>query len=994
MAAITANHLTLPATIDADTFENVFPFNFILNDELEIVGCGRSLKRIHGGPLIGHFGDLFSIDRPHGLGIDHAIRLGVSTLLLVRHKKSGCRLRGGFARTADGSGYAFLGTLWVNDPAELKSLGLGVENFATHDSIVDLLTILEAHQAAAADLKTMLERLRNQRKQLQESNDQLAILSLVAAKTDNAAYVADSDWRIVWVNAGFERLTGYSSEEAVGKTPRELLHGRDTDEETVKAILDAVEEGRHYGAVLRHYRRDGSPFWGEVETQPVLGPDGKAVHFVSIERDVSDVRASEQTMRRTESILRALAIMSRELFAQVDWRSALNSAFPNLGRAAEADGVFAASFSVHEGKPSRGVEACWLRDSPRQTHGAWVNTLLDQTHDWKGGLQKEDPVQIHGVCVHEVGDGLGSLTLLPVFLYGALWGTLGFFSAGEKVVRSGPEIEALTTAAHVLAAAIERSDRSRIVGETNAKLELALEGGGLATCVLHPELKTMEFDERAARVLGRHAAEGYLSVDEFDSWIHPEEIFNYRLTLSMVITGNLDRLDSTLRLKRDDGAYRWVRMCARAARKGARDIGGVIYGTFEEVHDQVLTEIKLRRTVDELADARRKATEAAAMVQRELLVRRPPQRLGRFDITAFSIPSKGADGDFFDVFEISENIVDVLVGDVMGKGLTASLVGAGFKAQISRTLGLLATTGSIPTAAQIMQAVHDRMGGHLRTLETFTTLAYARIDATLGKIELIDCGHTRTAIWRKRTGKVDFVAGENLPVGIISGEYYRPVHIDIEPGDLVVLYSDGVTDHEIDGVPLQEERLGALIREAAGFHPETPWIAVEEALRALVEGNPPKDDFTCALVAVPERSADASRHRIRMDSSLDRIDEIRQFVAASLQRSKINWTDMDLFRFELAAVEVLTNIVNHAHSGRDEEFLSVDAEDKMGGLELRFSYSGEPFDDGEAPGDEEILLLESGYGLNVIRQSMDRVESYQDDRGTMWISLWKAGNKA
>jgi len=993
VAAISANHLALPTTIDADTFANVFPFNFILDDQLSIVASGKSLDRIHGRSVTGHFSDVFTIERPQGLGIDHAVRLGVSTLLLIRHRPSGCRLRGGFARTADGSGYAFLGTLWVNDPAELKSLGLGVENFATHDSIVDLLNMLEAHQAAAADLKKMLERLRTQRKQLQESNEQLAILSLVAAKTDNAAYVSDSEWRLIWVNAGFERLTGYSSAEAIGKTPRQLLHGRDTDEETVGAILDAVDEGRHYGAVMRHYRKDGSAFWGEVETQPVFGADGKAIHYVSIERDVSEARLSEQTIRRTEAILRALATMSRELFAQVDWRAALTATFEGMGTAAEADGAFAVSFSVQDNEPSKVVEACWLQNAPSQVNCGWVKNLLEQTHGWEPGLQNREPVQIHGVCVHEVGDGLGSLALLPVFLYGALWGALGFYSAGEKVLRSGPEIESLGTAAHVLAAAIERSDRSRIVGEANAKLELALEGGGLATCVLHPEAKTMEFDERASRVLGRAAAEGYLSIDEFDAWIHPEEVFNYRLTLTMVITGNLDKLDSTLRVLRDDGAYRWVRMCARAARKGARDIGGVVYGTFEEVHDQVLTEMKLRRTVDELADARRKATEAAAMVQRELLVRRPPQRLGRFDVTAFSIPSKGADGDFFDVFEISEDVLDVLVGDVMGKGLTASLVGAGFKAQISRTLGLLATTGSVPTAAQIMQAVQDRIGGHLRALETFATLAYVRLDAAKGKLELIDCGHTRTALWRKRTGEVEFLGGENLPVGIVSGEYYRPTMLDIEPGDLVLLYSDGVTDHEVDGMPLQEERLAELVREAAGSHPDTPWVAVEASLRSLVEGNPPKDDFTCALVAIPERAADASRHRIRLDSSLERIDEIREFVAASLERSKMLWSDADLFRFELAAVEVLTNIVNHAHSGREEEFLSVDAEDKMGGLELRFSYSGEPFDEVEPPDDEEILMLESGYGLNVIRQSMDRVESYQDDRGTMWISLWKAGIK-
>lgn len=987
------NPSPIPVEVDSETLARAFPFHIALDAEGRVVRCGESLRKLVSDVVEEPVETLFRVEHPQGMSVERAIALGDDWPVQLRHLVTGVRLRGSFAPTKSG-GAIFLGTICANDFGELNSLDLKADSFAPHDPTSDLLHLVSSQRTEAGLLAQAVERLRKQRRQFQESNEQLALLGLVASQTKVAVYVTDSEWRFDWGNEAFEMLSGYSLEEIRGKTLAEVLHGPETNSGVVIQMVRELDKGRSFTTVFRHYRKDGTPFWAEVEVQPVLSENGAPTHFILVERDITENRLAAEKVRRREAILRALASVSRELFVNVDWREALHQTLPDLALAAETDGAFAISLHDEGKKTVATLEAEWVRgNDPRHPSRSrerdWAGADYDE---WKSALRAGQVVIARRPATEKPRKRKNrSMAMVPVFVSGELWGSLGFYQFDETREWFPAELEALETAANVLGVAMERSYRSRFLGEANAKLESALDGGGLASCSLNPDLRRIEFDGRATNVLGRRSAVGEVPIDEFDDWVHPEDLFTYRLALAEVLSGNLNRLDSTVRILRDDGQFRWVRMRAQAFRIETSDLGGVVYGTFQEVHDQVLAELQLRRTVSELAEARRKATEAAATVQRELLTKQPPSRLGRFDVSAFSVPSKGADGDFFDVFQIGDEVLDVLVGDVMGKGLTASLISAGFKSQIARTLGLLATGGSVPTASQIMQAVHDRMGTQLSSLECFATVAYVRIDAARGQVELIDCGHTRPAIWSRRTGTVRFIQGDNLPIGIMTGEFYRPVVEPIAPGDLLILYSDGVTDHEVDGTPVDESRLAEAISEAAASNPDSPWQAVEARLRALATSAPLKDDFTCAVIGVPGETRQGTRLRIQIPSTLEQLDDLRAFIAKAVDLSIFGWSTAQHFQFELASSEVFTNIVRHAHANRPSEQIVLEAEDKRGGLEVRFSYSGEPFEV-NLP-DEEVRLAEGGYGLGIIHRAMDRVECYQDDRGTMWITLWKTAEE-
>jgi len=137
---------------------------------------------------------------------------------------------------------------------------------------------------------------------LGDSERSFQILSLVASRTDNAVVITDADGRIEWVNEGFERITGYTLQESVGRRPGTLLQGPDTDPETVDRIRREVSAGRGFHAELLNYRKDGTPYWVEISCQAVQQA-GEPLRFVAIESDTTARRAALERARQAEQTL-------------------------------------------------------------------------------------------------------------------------------------------------------------------------------------------------------------------------------------------------------------------------------------------------------------------------------------------------------------------------------------------------------------------------------------------------------------------------------------------------------------------------------------------------------------------------------------------------------------------------------------------------------------------------------------------------------------------
>ncbi|WP_153555210.1 PAS domain S-box protein [Roseimaritima sediminicola] len=114
------------------------------------------------------------------------------------------------------------------------------------------------------------------------------------------------DQPILFANPGFERMTGYSRSDIVGKNCR-FLQGPETDPEAVEHIRSALRQRRECKVTLLNYRKDGSSFWNELRVTPVEDSQGEVSHFVGIQHDVTEQIQSERFLRRVLDSLFAFA---------------------------------------------------------------------------------------------------------------------------------------------------------------------------------------------------------------------------------------------------------------------------------------------------------------------------------------------------------------------------------------------------------------------------------------------------------------------------------------------------------------------------------------------------------------------------------------------------------------------------------------------------------------------------------------------------------------
>jgi diguanylate cyclase (GGDEF)-like protein/PAS domain S-box-containing protein len=139
-----------------------------------------------------------------------------------------------------------------------------------------------------------------------ETNHNLLIKTL--GEAFEGVTIADAqhpDFPLIYVNGGFERLTGYTSGEVIGKN-FQLLQGTDTDQPEIAVMVAAIAKGAGCVVTLRNYRKDGSIFWGEFSLAPLHNAQGMLTHFIGILRDVAargQIERQAETPAHTDALV-------------------------------------------------------------------------------------------------------------------------------------------------------------------------------------------------------------------------------------------------------------------------------------------------------------------------------------------------------------------------------------------------------------------------------------------------------------------------------------------------------------------------------------------------------------------------------------------------------------------------------------------------------------------------------------------------------------------
>lgn len=138
--------------------------------------------------------------------------------------------------------------------------------------------------------------------------------------------------KIVYVNDGFTRMTGYTKEEAIGNTPR-MLQGPKTDRDVLDKLKERLREGKSFFGHTVNYRKDGSEFINQWDIHPLTDEEGEITHWVSYQHDITERKRSEKRVVDSSVEFDQLAEESKKIQADIDAQGnivATNKAFRDL----------------------------------------------------------------------------------------------------------------------------------------------------------------------------------------------------------------------------------------------------------------------------------------------------------------------------------------------------------------------------------------------------------------------------------------------------------------------------------------------------------------------------------------------------------------------------------------------------------------------------------------------------------------------------------------
>lgn len=249
--------------------------------------------------------------------------------------------------------------------------------------------------------------------------------------------------------------------------------------------------------------------------------------------------------------------------------------------------------------------------------------------------------------------------------------------------------------------------------------------------------------------------------------------------------------------------------------------------------------------------------QTARQIQERLLPRQAPELIG-WEITGVSLPNLQVGGDYFDFLQSGGDLLGLAIGDVSGKGMPAALLMSNLQASLKGQVINHISVGDVVT--RINRLLATSTDPHM-----FATFIYGELDTSAGTFVCANAGHEPPLVVR-RDGGVEWLSNGGLLLGMFTDQIYEPIAVALEPGDVLVLYTDGITEagaptpagadgrddyddyDESDDPMFGEQRLADVVCEARARSAPGIREAILSAIQKHLAGRPPGDDITLVVV--------------------------------------------------------------------------------------------------------------------------------------------------
>jgi sigma-B regulation protein RsbU (phosphoserine phosphatase) len=280
----------------------------------------------------------------------------------------------------------------------------------------------------------------------------------------------------------------------------------------------------------------------------------------------------------------------------------------------------------------------------------------------------------------------------------------------------------------------------------------------------------------------------------------------------------------------------------KESRTGVGPFGDLDRRTLELFANQAVIALENARLHREALEKQRleREMELAAEIQKRLLPTVVPEVSG-YELLGWSRPAQQIGGDYYDLIALDDGALGLVVGDVSGKGMPAALMVSTVHSALRLLLDRL----------EVGPALLERLNRHIADTSApnkFITFFMAEVDSRHGEVHFLNAGHN-PAILMDTSGEVRELKTGGLPLGLLPEGSYEDGRFGMEPGDVLCIYSDGITEAiSAADEEFGQERLVEVLREFRREPLQSIIAAIDRATADFARGMPQADDQTLLLL--------------------------------------------------------------------------------------------------------------------------------------------------
>jgi len=610
----------------------------------------------------------------------------------------------------------------------------------------------------------------------------------------SAVVITDDKGAIEYVNPKFIELTGYSAEELIGHNPK-ILQAGNTSEKQYKAMWQGLLEKGEWQGELKNKKKNGEIYWAHECISVVKNQSGKITNFLAVEEDITQRKQIESALIESEQRFRQMADMTGEWLWEQD-----------------ANGYYIYS--------STAVNTI-LGMTPEMLIGKHYSELL--TSEDKSDLQINSTQHkaFYALCNHYRHKNgqqvITESTGLPIT-----------DSEGELIKWRGVDRD-ITAQKQYQNALINSEKRTRLIIESALNAIIIMDSYGIISDWNHHAEKMFGWSKHEA--IGQRLEQ--LIIPQRFQKQHKQGLEHYLHSGEGPILNKL--LEHTA--IRRDGAEFPVELSISPLKLGNQFI---FTGFIHDITVRKQTEKQIRQAQINLAYTQSEMN-IARRIQSSLF---PSEAIKTddFEIQGFCLPADQVGGDYFDYFFRDKENLDMVMADVSGHSIGPAL----FMVETRSAIRSQANWSAKP--AETLTVLNNFLYQDLDTADYFITLFYLQYNTQNKQLSFTNAGHPHPLLLRHAELQCEELDTEGLVLGVRKNVCFEEKSITMNSGDLVLLYTDGLTEAENpagDFFGLQP--VCNILHQYASHSPQVIIEIIIEHLKQFCQSESFKDDVTLMI---------------------------------------------------------------------------------------------------------------------------------------------------